>query len=272
MIYQKLLTGNKPYYLSGIRRSKSFHLHRHPEIEFFYCLKGRCALLVNKVRYELTAGDLLLIGSMNAHEFAEDQGSLCLTVAMEVGPLFLGEYFDPLAKITAKNPRLSLEDPENAPLKALVLQLVKIKKNPDPTAELEGRGLLYQLCARLLRKFDLQEETAEGDENLRAVEKVERALELIYEQYASDLTVEQAAALCGYSKSNFCRVFRRITGQTFHQALNRHRIETACALLKKTDRGIEEIAAETGFSDVKTFCRVFKAEKGCTAGQFRRGQ
>lgn len=104
MIYQKLLTGEKPYYISGVRRSKSFHLHRHPEIEFFYCIKGRCALLVNKLRYELTAGDLLIIGSMNAHEFAADQGTLCLSTAMEVGPLFLGSYFEPLAKAAVKTP------------------------------------------------------------------------------------------------------------------------------------------------------------------------
>ncbi len=268
MIYQKLLTGQKPYYLSGVRRSKSFHLHRHPEIEFFCCLEGRCTLLVNKVRHELTAGDLLVIGSMNAHESAEDQGALCRSVAMEVGPLFLGSYFEPLAKVAAKNPVLRAE--ENASLNDLVLQLIHTKNSTDHTAELEGRGLLYQLCALILRKLDVSETETTMDGDLRAIEKVDRALELIYEQYASGITVEEAAALCGFSKSNFCRVFRRITGQTFHQTLNRHRIETACTLLKKTDRAVEEIAAETGFSDAKTFCRVFKAEMGITAGQFRR--
>ena len=67
MIYQKLLTGQKPYYLSGVRRSKSFHLHRHPEIEFFCCLEGRCTLLVNKVRHELTAGDSMATGHGHGH-------------------------------------------------------------------------------------------------------------------------------------------------------------------------------------------------------------
>lgn len=268
MIYQKLLTGQKPYYISGIRRSKSFHLHRHPEIEFFYCLKGRCALLVNKVRHELTAGDLLVIGSMNAHEFAEDQGALCLSAAMEVGPFFLGRYFEPLAKLAAKNPLLHLE--EDLAMNDLVRQLIRLKKSPDPTAELEGRGLLYQLCALILRKFDLPNTEAESDEDLRAIEKVDRALELIYERYASGITVEQAAQLCGYSKSSFCRVFKRITGQTFHEVLNQHRIQMACTLLKRTDSSIEQIAGEVGFADTKTFCRVFKAEMGLTAGQFRR--
>lgn len=272
MIYQKLLTGQKPYYLSGIRRSKSFHLHRHPEIEIFVCLEGTCTLQINKLCRELKAGDLLLIGSMNAHEFPETQKTHCLSVAIEVGPVFLGSYFEPLAKLAAKNPVLHLAEQENAPLYALIRQLNGIKKSTDPTAELEGRGLLYQLCAKLLRSFDASDAEAESDSDLRAVERVDRALELIYEQYASDVTVEQAAALCGYSKSNFCRVFRKITGQTFHQALNRHRIQTACVLLKETDRAIEKIAAETGFSDVKAFCRVFKAQKGVSAGQFRRAE
>lgn len=76
--------------------------------------------------------------------------------------------------------------------------------------------------------------------------------------------------LCGYSKSNFCKIFKRITGEPFHGVLNGYRIRIACDLLDKTDYSVERIAGEVGFADTKTFCRVFKSVMGVTAGRFRK--
>lgn len=267
MIYQKLLTGSQPYYVSGVRRFKGFNLHRHPEVEFFYCVEGNCSILINSVRRELSAGDLTVIGSMNAHEILPAETENCRSVAMEVGPVFLGDHFDTLAGLARDNPVLSLDAKD--PLSKMIEKIQLFKNADDPFAELSVRGLLFQFCAVLLNRFQGEDHAIEkGD--LRAIFNIEHALELIYQQYSAPLTVAEVAELCGYSQSNFCRVFKRITGKTFHQALNNHRIEIACCLLKESDSSIEEIAAETGFPDVKTFCRVFKNAKGITAGQYRR--
>ena len=269
MIYQKLLTGSQPYYVSGIRHFKGFHLHRHPEVEFFFCVEGNCSILINSVRRELSAGDLTIIGSMNAHEILPAETENCRSIAMEVGPVFLGEHFDTLAGIARDNPVLSLGTKD--PLYRLIGEIQRFKTTEDPFAELSVRGLLFQFCAELLGRFQEKDHALEkGD--LRAVLNIEQALELIYQRYASPLTVTEAAERCGYSQSNFCRMFRRITGCTFHQLLNRHRIQIACALLKESDSSIEEIAHETGFPDTKAFCRVFKGVTGITAGQYRRAE
>lgn len=267
MIYQKLLTGSHPYYVSGVRRFGGFNLHRHPEVEFFYCAEGSCSILINTVRHELTRGDLAVVGSMNAHEILPAETENCRSIAMEVGPVFLGEHFDTLAGLARDNPVLSLGTED--PLYRLIGEIQRFKTADDPFAELSVRGLLFQFCAELLGRFQEKDRALEkGD--LRAVLNIEQALELIYQRYASPLTVAEAAEQCGYSQSSFCRMFKRITGSSFHQLLNRHRVEIACALLKESDSSIEEIAAETGFPDAKTFCRVFKNVMTVTAGQYRR--
>ena len=69
---------------------------------------------------------------------------------------------------------------------------------------------------------------------------------------------------------NFCKIFKTITGDTFHSILNRHRIEIACLRLKIAGEPVERIAAEVGFADAKSFCRVFKAQMGISPGAYRK--
>ena len=48
-------------------------------------------------------------------------------------------------------------------------------------------------------------------EEPNAIGVQEKALELIYYSYKEQITVEQAAELTGYSKSNFCKIFKIIS-------------------------------------------------------------
>lgn len=47
MLFQNLLMGSKPYHIA-IGRMNGFQMHRHPEIEFLYCLEGSCDVVVNR--------------------------------------------------------------------------------------------------------------------------------------------------------------------------------------------------------------------------------
>ena len=75
---------------------------------------------------------------------------------------------------------------------------------------------------------------------------------------------------CNIEKGNFCKTFKQITGDTFHQFLNKYRVKMACVLLELTDYSVETIASEVGFADAKSLCRVFKSIKKMTTGQYRK--
>ena len=98
----------------------------------------------------------------------------------------------------------------------------------------------------------------------------EKALEIIRLEYAEPLSIDAVSRTCGYSKSNFCTIFKSITGETFHGVLNRHRVDVACLHLESTNLTIEEVSERVGFADAKSFCRVFKKTKGMTAGEYRK--
>ncbi len=66
------------------------------------------------------------------------------------------------------------------------------------------------------------------------------------------------------SESRFSRFFRRATGNTFTDFVNRVRINRACQLLMETDRYITHICYEVGFNNVANFNRRFLEIKGMT--------
>ena len=97
-----------------------------------------------------------------------------------------------------------------------------------------------------------------------------KTLELIHQRYQEPLTVEEAAAACGYGKSNFSKVFKNALGIGFHQYLINYRLENAKYLLTETKLSIYQISDMVGFSDPKIFCRVFKNNVGTSPAQFRK--
>ncbi len=266
MLYQQLLMGSKPYHI-GIARMEAFEMHRHPEIEFIYCLNGACSIMVSRRVCRIETGDLMIIGSMTPHEILPGQDGSCRALVMEAGPVLLGEYFDPLAKMAFPDPILPREGTEE--LRALFRETAGIMERGEPFYELCVRGNIYKICAFVLQRL-MESSPPSTSKSLSSVSNIEKALELIDSRFNEELSVDYVASVCGYGKSNFCRIFKRITGDTFHNALTRHRIQAAQNLLRETDASVESIAQQTGFADAKSLCRAFRRMTGMTPGAHRK--
>jgi len=87
---------------------------------------------------------------------------------------------------------------------------------------------------------------------------------------AESVSVADCAKQLGMSESRFSRLFRRATGNTFVDFVNRIRINRACQLLMESDRYITHICYEVGFNNVANFNRRFLEIKGMTPRDFRR--
>ncbi len=271
MLYQKLLTGDTPYHLSYSKPSLSvgFQEHRHPEAEFIYCFDGSFDIIIEKVRYTVNAGSLALVPPMACHEIP-DGNPLHSTMVIEAGPSLLRRHFDIFSKTKFTSPVVTLSDnnKNHIELKSLFEETAKIKSDGDEYSELIITGNIYKICGIILSQFT--EISAEATKDMKAVANIDKALELIHSHYAEPITVDMAANLTGYGKSNFCKIFKTIVGDTFHNVLNRQRVENACIYLEETTMPIAEIALAAGFAESKSFCRVFKSITGMTPGERRR--
>ncbi len=118
---------------------------------------------------------------------------------------------------------------------------------------------------RLLSAVQLQ--STDDDASLAQVDAV---VSRITDHLADDHSAAAHAAELGMSESKFSRFFRKATGNTFTDFLNRVRISRACQLLMDTDQQVNHVCYEVGFNNVANFNRRFLEIKGLTPSEFRK--
>ena len=89
------------------------------------------------------------------------------------------------------------------------------------------------------------------------------------ENLHNDISLTNLAEAMSISYSYASRFFTHKVGMHFSEYLKKKRVERAMALLTETDKGIEEIAIDSGFVSVNTFFRVFKKYAGMPPGKYR---
>lgn len=275
MFYQQILTGKTSYHVAtGVTMPRGFMEHRHADIEIHFCLSGVLDAIIDKTSYKVAEGEMILIPPMASHEFPkhDDEGARILSII--IGPTLLKEHFNKFSGECFSSPLCRFDDTvkTHRKLRNLLLECAELVDSQQDTAELLIKGNLYKIMAYILTSFARTCNESAQTNDFKMVAKIEKALELIYYHYAEPITIDNAADATGYGKSNFCKIFKNIVGDTFHNVLNRQRVENACILLKETATPISEISQQIGFGETKTFCRVFKTVMGLTPGGYRKGK
>jgi len=98
------------------------------------------------------------------------------------------------------------------------------------------------------------------------------AIEQIRRNYAARISIESIAEEQFVSASYLSRRFKAATGYTFLELLNMQRVRKAIHLLIRSTLSISEISEQTGFSDYKHFCAVFKRYVEMSPREFIRNK
>jgi len=272
MLYQNLLIGETPY-IAQLTSLNNFTEHRHPEIEIVYCLSGSLNVTIDKTVYGLKGGEFILVAPMAAHEYKNTTDPNRMSLVITVGPGLIRKHFEGFTKKFFDPTVIPLNKSDNSSANRKILhdifeETAALLRTRDEYYDLMVIGNIHKICACILREYS--EGKPESGHDMRAVANIEKALTLIHDRYAEPLTVEMAAEITGYGKSNFCKIFKNIVGDTFHNMLNRRRTENAACYLDETGLSVNDIAVLVGFADSKSFCRVFKSFFGTSPGQYRR--
>ena len=103
----------------------------------------------------------------------------------------------------------------------------------------------------------------------REVRRVVEAVRLVASDATRPIELKEMAAVAGMSKYHFLRVFRRLTGVTPHQYLITARLRHAALALGSSRQPVTAIALDSGFGDLSTFNKSFRAAFGLTPTQYR---
>lgn len=90
------------------------------------------------------------------------------------------------------------------------------------------------------------------------ISSLQRTYKYLYTNFHRDITLTELSKYAHQNPTALCRTFKRETGKTIFQFLNKIRIENSCKLLIETDMNISQIAYESGFTNLPHFNKQFK--------------
>jgi len=262
------------------RQVDFLRLHWHEHLELVHIVQGEAAYQIGGRTIIARQGDLLFINSGELHAASLTNANVPATICTIV--------FNP-SMLSLKEPRISdIVAPYTSGLSLIAneinptdvvypllldtfTRLADEFKAKRPGFELTVRAYCQLLFTWLIREYTV---TKRSDAEIKMHRlKNDRFKELftyLEERYMERISVEQAAAIVHLSVYHFCRIFKQITGQTFIQFMNHHRMNKAEQMLMQTSMSITEIAAEVGCSSINSFSKLFRQLKGASPRDVRR--
>lgn len=255
-------------------QTEEYAPHHHDAMEIIVCMKDHYTVVVQSKTYVLHVGDILFIPRRVLHEIKTAPSGnrfiflvnvdmfQCFQDMNTLEPLFI----EPCLCTAATYPKSYQK------IYSYFMQMIDIYFSN----EMFWEGTIYTLIIKSMimigkehfaQSMDADSGMTKG-KHREHYEKFANLINYINANYTEDLTLEQMAAYIGFSKYHFSRLFKQHTNTTFYDYLCRKRVQAAQALLT-TDLSITEIAFQTGFNNLTTFCRCFKKYADCSPTRYR---
>ncbi|MDF2842776.1 MAG: two component AraC family transcriptional regulator [Herbinix sp.] len=107
------------------------------------------------------------------------------------------------------------------------------------------------------------------DDELRS-SNFKKILKYMNKNFNQQIKLKDLSQMFYVNKNYACFLFKRYTGMTYSEYLNKIRMEHAKKLLVTTSYTIAEVSEKAGYVDYFYFCKLFKKTYGATPTQYRQ--
>lgn len=267
---------NVPFYVECVYREIHKNgpppiYHFHDKIELLYCHKGELEVTIFSKTIILKKGDLMFIAPNSPHA----------TIAHSE---YNGHYYVKFLKSI-----LHVPTSRKIPSEEYFISLLKdyeifhccdedakyvhnlfesIRKNFSHDNYFKRLILVANIMQIMSYVFEHSASVSTQEPTSNTSNAFSNILEYI-EENCTTITLEEAAKHCAMSYSYFSRNFKSEFGFSFSNFIIKKRIDKSLELLSKSDRDLNDIALECGFSSLSHYIKCFKESKGITPKKFR---
>ncbi len=262
-MYFDLETKDSPFIFSSARGlGPTPHLHAH--LELVYLRDGSSMCHADGKECLARGGDVFVAFPNQIHYYLDIERPQHDII------IFSADFCPDLAKtLRSLIPAVPVIERARVPA-SFGEQIEKIRAaqaDPSPYAQAEVRAYMTLLLCSLLPLLQPEKPRAGYDGNL-----LKKVVAYCYENYHEDISLEHAESVLGISRFYISRLFREKLHIGFKEYINSLRIQSACEMLKNTEKSITDIAYDAGFGTPRTFNRCFIQAKGVCPREYRAKQ
>lgn len=287
---QDYFTDNIPFCMNHYEYDhyESIHLHSHEFIEIAFVRSGHGYHILGDHRYEVSKGDLYIINFDTPHSFFPydkentqhlsvyncmflpeflHQLHIELGILKEIIHIFL--YKSIYSDEIEYTPDLQLSGRLLGEVETLFEKMYwEYTQKQDGYIEVL-KILLSELLIKIYRFHRRQQQAAPVQDHFKS-QLIYDSIHYLESNYSGKLNLDSLSRHVYLSKSYYCALFKKVTGMSVVEYLQKIRIQKACLLLAESDRKVTEIAEEVGYNDYKFFNKTFKRIMGMTAAEYKK--
>lgn len=278
---------------AGMQRMDSWRaMHRRIfDHQFLYCISGIAYAALGGRTYPVKAGDLLIFPPNTPHQLwmdEKDPGEMywfhCDFFLMDDRKWILDFYNDtdryitlfgaemPCKEHVRENPvfeggyvlpvHTTLQDTESMEYAFRAIYRAYVFQSKSWQAQ--ARSFFWQIISQLLAQS-----TGDSDREMKRAYIVNQIKAYVGKHYFEPMSVEGICEDTGLNTEYASKLFRKETGMTVVEYVNRFRVGQAKKLLIDRDLSIVDVAEMVGFSNENYFGSITKKYEGKTPARLR---
>lgn len=158
---------------------------------------------------------------------------------------------------------------KSAAILRLGLRLMKRQSAAAPPTAAEFETIALELAHEVAGQFSGVRAPAVAVRPALSRGRLRTVLERIHDDLASDVYLDELAAIAGLSKYHFLRSFKSALGMPPHQYQLLLRLSDARRRLARSTEGLGAVSSQLGFSSQSHFSSAFSAACGLSPGAYR---
>ena len=266
---------------------KDVRPHWHYFTEMVYLVKGKLLAEVGKNKYTMTPGDMIIFHPKQIHSFLDydttEEISELLFYVIKFDEMILSnttpgspklpKLLDNATNLDTPYNLITAEELQYNPVKLFFENCIWETKHKEFGYDIKVASTISLIVTEIMRiwlrkGFKFSTKTTFDQFSTKDFS----VLEYIDKHSSENINIENLANMCGMCYSNFAKQFKAQFGKTCKEYIEFVRICKADTLLLYTDKTLDYISQETGFTDSSHFIRTYKKIKGITPKQRRQKQ
>ncbi|MEY8462230.1 AraC family transcriptional regulator [Streptococcus merionis] len=257
-----------------------FHIHNY--VEMIVVLKGTAMIGMEHEQLELSAGDILIVGTNTIHRNHKiSPDDLVVNIAMKSTAFSLNDldfmrqgsatnlsdmlFFAPSEGETSGTYTI-FKTSNNAKIQSTVLDIIEEYYDSDIQSNQIIRLALLTLFARLIRLNSYS--GGETQKNAKSSNTLLSLLLYIEKNYAT-ATLEEMGEEFGFNPNYLSTYLKKQTGRSFIKLVHLQRVNVAAEFLTLTSASIEKIAIKVGYENPSYFYKIFRKIVGISPAAYR---
>ncbi len=252
MIHQ--VTNSRTVYLYNayIYEDTVFQAHFHKGFELIYAISGKHTVFLQQEKYEIEAGELILIPPNIPHSLNISQNA-----KVWIG-VFSADYISLFAKHHSHVLYSKFKCCDY--IEEYLKKILFFQGTPEKHI---AKSALYAVCSECLRNAVVLNQINDAD-------KIYIILDYISANFDKPMTMKTMAVALGYEYHYFSKIFHACLSCNFSEFLNLYRCEKATDLLIHSEESMAQIAMKSGFQSIRSFNHIFKALNGVSPTEYRK--